>query len=107
MSRNANKLLYKVTGFVLCITISFTLFELESFTNLYRPVFSGLVILDRRDIENVAKLPLSLIISKNLSFKSSSALLFLIEVSVLVFVKFREVFLSVSITDPITIFMFS
>ena len=47
VSRNVNKMICKVIVIVLCNNKSFTLFKIESFTNLNCLVFSGLVILDR------------------------------------------------------------
>ena len=50
---------------------------------------------------------LSFIVSQRLSFKIASAWLFSIEVSIIVFVKFSEVFFIVSVTGSNTIFIFS
>ena len=92
LSRNVNKFLYKVFGIVLFFIKSLTLFELESFTRLKWPEFSGLVSLDKGDIKKVDNIPLSFNISRSLLFKFSLAWLLLIEFSVLVFVISWEVF---------------
>ena len=55
--RNANKLLYRVTGIVLFITKLFTLFELGSFTSFYWLVCSGLVIFNRGDKNRMIVFP--------------------------------------------------
>ena len=54
-----------------------------------------------------AIIPLSFVTSKTFSFETSNALLLLIEVSVLVFVKFSEVFFNVSVTGSNTFSIFS
>ena len=60
-------------------------------------VFSGLRRLTKEEVKYGAITPLSFISSKTFSFEISSALLFLIEISFIVFVKPREVSLIVSV----------
>ena len=58
------------------------------------------MILDSGDNKKLAIIPLSFIISKFLALKFSIALLFLIELSVIVFVVFSAVILIVSVGGP-------
>ena len=91
VSRKKNNLFYSVTGIVLLISNSITLFELGSFTKLNWLVCSGLKTLDEGDFKGDANKPVSFNKPKSFSLKFSNALFFFIEVSVNVFVKSREI----------------
>ena len=70
----------------------------DLFFNLNGPVFSGLKRITKEEAKYGAIIPLKFINSKTFSFKFSNALLLLIEISVIVFVKFSEVSLVVSVS---------
>ena len=83
------------------------LVELRSFINLNWLLFSGFKRLTKEEAKYGAIVPLSFISSKTFSFKFSIALLFLIEVSAIVFVKFSEVSLFVSVSGSNKFFVSS
>ena len=70
-------------------------------------MFSSLKGITKEEARCGAIIPLSIVNSKTFSFESSNALLLLIEVSVIVFVKFSEVFFNVSLTGSNTFSIFS
>ena len=98
--------MYRVTGNVLFIITSLTLFDWESFKILNWLEFVGLVFFGRGDNKWVAIIPLSFIVSRNMSFKFDSALLFSMQVSAIVFVISREVSLKLSVSGSQTFWRF-
>ena len=96
-----------MTGIVLFNDKMLRLFELGSFTGLNWVVFSLLLFLDKGHNKKDGNIRLSIIISKILSCKTASALLFSLGVNIMVFVKSSEVLLIVSVTVSRTLFVLS
>ena len=89
-----------------CVLANHWLYLSYVFLNLNWLVVSGSMILDRGDSKYDAFVPLTFNIFRSSSFKFFFALLFLIEISVLVLVSFKEVFFIVSVIGSHTFLKF-